>query len=95
MDEELKRMTDRFLCWPMPKTVCSDGCVTTKDYPYQRVGTNLLTADEARQMLEYVALPLLQAKQAKIDALMLEYCPTEITKEQFEEWGKHQVPSED
>lgn len=36
----------------------------------------------------------LQALQAKIDWLMLEYCPDEMTPEQIEEWGKHQVPSE-
>lgn len=32
------------------------------------------------------------AKQAKIDALMLEFCPSEMTAEQVEEWGRHQVP---
>jgi hypothetical protein len=31
-----------------------------------------------------------QAKQAKIDALMLEYCPEEMTAEQVAEWGRHQ-----
>lgn len=30
-------------------------------------------------------------KQAIIDRLMLEYCPDEMTAEQVEEWGKHQV----
>jgi hypothetical protein len=29
-------------------------------------------------------------KKARIDALMLEYCPDEVTGEQAEEWGKHQ-----
>ena len=29
--------------------------------------------------------------QAKIDALMLEYCPDEITPEQIENWKRHQV----
>ena len=28
--------------------------------------------------------------QAKIDQLMLEYCPEEMTEEQIAEWGKHQ-----
>lgn len=28
--------------------------------------------------------------QAKIDALMLEYCPDEMTPEQVAEWGRHQ-----
>ena len=31
----------------------------------------------------------------KIDELMLEYCPDEMTKEQMENWAKHQVPAED
>jgi hypothetical protein len=30
--------------------------------------------------------------QAKIDVLMLEYCPKEMTKEQIEKWEKHQKP---
>lgn len=45
---------DRFLSWPLPKSVCSDLCVTKLAYPHGRYGTSLLTADEARQMLEYV-----------------------------------------
>lgn len=32
------------------------------------------------------------AKQAKIDELMLEYCPDEMTPEQIEEWGRNQRP---
>jgi len=32
----------------------------------------------------------LSAAQAKIDELMLEYCPDEMTKEQLVEWAKHQ-----
>jgi hypothetical protein len=33
----------------------------------------------------------LDAKQARIDELMLEYCPDEVTDEQWEEYSKHQV----
>jgi len=29
--------------------------------------------------------------QARIDELMLEYCPDEMTPEQLDNWGKHQV----
>lgn len=47
-------LIDRFLSWPLPQSVASDLCVTHSDYPRPRYGTNLLTADEARQMLEYV-----------------------------------------
>jgi hypothetical protein len=50
----LTQMVDRFLAWPLPKSVCSDLCVTDSNYPSPRCGTNLLTADEARSMLEHV-----------------------------------------
>ena len=33
------------------------------------------------------------ALQAKVDALMLEYCPDEMTAEQLEVWGAHQRPA--
>ena len=33
----------------------------------------------------------LQAAQARIDWLMLEYCPEEMTEEQLLNWAKHQV----
>lgn len=33
------------------------------------------------------------ARQAKIDALMLEYCPGEMSEGQKARWGRHQVPS--
>ena len=32
-----------------------------------------------------------EAAQAKIDALMLEYCPDEMTDEQLKRWGECQV----
>lgn len=31
-----------------------------------------------------------EAMQAKIDALMLEFCPGEMTAEQLERWASHQ-----
>jgi hypothetical protein len=33
--------------------------------------------------------------QAKIDSLMLEYCPEEMTKEQLDNWGDNQVTYKD
>jgi hypothetical protein len=50
----IKLLVDRFLAWPLPKTVCSDLCVTECSYPHERSGTNLLTADEAAQMFKHV-----------------------------------------
>jgi len=37
----------------------------------------------------------LAAKQAKIDALMFEYCPIEMSLEQIARWKKHQVVKEE
>tara|TARA_R110000868_G_scaffold351431_1_gene612697 strand:+ start:2132 stop:2401 length:270 start_codon:yes stop_codon:yes gene_type:complete len=34
-------------------------------------------------------------KQAKIDALMFEYCPIEMSLEQIARWKKHQVVKEE
>ena len=34
----------------------------------------------------------LDAKQARIDELMIEYCPDEMTEEQWKTYEKHQVP---
>lgn len=33
------------------------------------------------------------ALQARVDALMLEYCPDEMTEEQLENWARHQRPA--
>jgi len=50
-----------------------------------------VTIDNAITMLEQKESDI-KAKQAKIDALMFEYCPDEMTKEQVEEYAKHQQP---
>jgi hypothetical protein len=39
-------------------------------------------------------LDQIDAQQEKIDALMLEYCPDEMTHEQIDEWEKHQKVSD-
>ncbi len=35
------------------------------------------------------------AQQAEIDRLMLEHCPNEMSKEQVDEWAKHQKRYDD
>lgn len=62
-------MVDRFLAWKLPKSVLPDACVMDREYPH-RIGTNLLTADEARQMLEHVlgSMPNAEAVRAWIPA---------------------------
>lgn len=71
-----KELVERFLMWQLPKSVCSDLCVTNPKYSYPRSGTNLLTADEARQMVEYLFAPhleslaILQDDQRKLDRVL-------------------------
>lgn len=47
-------MVNRFLAWPLPTDVCADPCASMSGYPHHRSGTNLLTALQARAMLEHV-----------------------------------------
>jgi hypothetical protein len=49
----MKDLVDRFLSWPLPDSVCADRVACMPGSPH-RTGTNLLTAAEALQMLEYV-----------------------------------------
>ena len=51
---EIKALVDRFLAWPLPQTVAADARATNSKYPHPRNGTNLLSADEARQMIEHL-----------------------------------------
>lgn len=44
----------RFLSWPLPADVAADGCATDPASPHPRHGTSLLTAGQARAMLEHV-----------------------------------------
>ena len=46
-------MVNRFLTWKLPLSVSADQCATIPNY-VERTGTNLLTAVEARAMLEHV-----------------------------------------
>ena len=48
-----KLMIDRFLSWPLPESLCSDPCASMPGYPH-RTGTNLMTAEQAEAMIEYV-----------------------------------------
>ena len=50
---------------------------------------------EAREMVHRLAdlEKQLASKQAKIDTLMEEYCPDEMTEEQMANWAAHQRPA--
>jgi hypothetical protein len=50
----IETMADLFCACPLPKSVCSDPCVSDPNYPYPRAGTNLLTVSEAREMFRSI-----------------------------------------
>jgi len=51
--EMVEKLANAFLRWPLPETVCADLCATTFGQK-GRVGTNLLSYDEAKQMVEFL-----------------------------------------
>lgn len=62
-DDLIKRMVDRFLAWKLPADFAPDAGISFKaefnehtDHPmkHQPSGTNLLTADQARKMVEFL-----------------------------------------
>lgn len=61
---DTKDLVDRFLAWPLPQSICSDVCATDAAYKFPRSGTNLLNADEARQMVEYLCERLIKIEEA-------------------------------
>ena len=56
--EEIDQITDAFLRCPLPESVCCDPCTAKKGDG--RLGTNLLTFTEAKQILEQVVGPTLK-----------------------------------
>lgn len=65
----IDELVDDFLRWPLPDSVCADGCAT-KQGP-GRVGTNLLSAVEAKEMFEAVVLPKLATTASTAQAAPL------------------------
>jgi hypothetical protein len=64
--QRLDQMADLIMRWPLPKSVCSDPCVSMQNYTAPRYGTSLMTHGEALQMLEYVFARLLEPRQQKL-----------------------------
>ncbi len=70
LDKAVEEITNSFLRWPLPDSVCADGCAT-KQGP-GRVGTNLLTYTETKQMINDLVRPILEkqkAQQTRINTL--------------------------
>jgi len=67
-NKEIEDMTNAFLQWPLPESVCADLCATKQ--AKGRVGTNLLSFTEARAMFETIAGP----KVAELKAQREDMC---------------------
>jgi len=50
---DIDALVTRFLTWPLPGDVAVDPCAMALDYP-GRSGTNLLTAGQAKAMLQHI-----------------------------------------
>lgn len=56
----IDKMVDRFLCWKLPDDFCPDCYITfdrekaSQNPNFWPVGTNLLTAEQARVMVKYM-----------------------------------------
>ena len=88
----LMRLVDRFLAWKLPPTVNSDRCVTDPSYPHPRTGTNLLTADETRQMLEYLLVDEIETPEQRIHQmtdveLCAEWVKWDHAVREAKQWG--------
>lgn len=68
-DEIVKIMVDRFLSWPLPQSVAADLCATDPNYLHSRTGTNLLTADQAREMFEACAIDIVTDCERSVRAM--------------------------
>lgn len=53
-EKVIERLVNRFLAWRLPDSVQSDTCVTDRTYKFERNGTNLLSAFEAKEMIAHL-----------------------------------------
>ena len=57
--QQIEHMVSRFLGWKLPEDFSPDGGVSyDKPSTWYPVGTNLLTATQAREMIEYITSEL-------------------------------------
>lgn len=54
-DTQIQQMVDKFLSWKLPEDLIPDGGISIRKIEgFQPVGTNLLTATQAEQMIRYI-----------------------------------------
>ncbi len=65
VESTINKFAEAFLGWPLPHSVCADRCAT--EQMKGRVGTNLLSCVEARQMFSDLVAPELIAMRETIE----------------------------
>ena len=65
-DSDLNVLAERFCAAPLPASAAADLCATDANYPSARFGTNLLTVDQAKEMLRHVLQPT-ELKPLRVD----------------------------
>lgn len=75
IQEVIKKATNRFLGWKLPKDFNPDGGITYKQlYPdFEPIGTHLFTANQAEEMLRFILVD-------ELTSLLSEQCK-EVLKE--------------
>lgn len=83
----IEELTNAFLQWPLPESVCADLCATQQKTG--RIGTNLLTFTEAKQMFTDIVLPRLQNLGESTRTPRKEFAPTPVSPApaQVPEWA--------
>ena len=81
-------------CWGEMAEAADGEYIRFSDYEKLLKQISLLKRDyEVMYKLQQGGEKQIAHQQAKIDSLMLEYCPNEMTQDQIDNWGKHQVKS--
>jgi hypothetical protein len=78
--------------WILPRTAEEYANMAPKGFNWNEVGCYAHGYETARKEIAPLIKVELEWMQCKIDALMLEYCPEDMTEEQIENWKKHQKP---
>jgi hypothetical protein len=52
-EANLDALAERFCACPLPEGVAADLCATDPSYPHQRMGTNLLSVAQAKEVLRF------------------------------------------
>lgn len=77
-------------CTPNRRTPVCNSCATWLAARNSELQYRLVSAESAATLFRDRA----EAAEAKVDALMIEYCPDEMTQAQLKNWALNQLAAE-